>query len=277
MKKIPLSCTDFTFPLLKHEDSCRLIATLGFDGVDIGFFAGRVSHLHPQDVCGRETPAGIELGKRIGDLGLKVSDVFFQPGENLVQRSVNHPDRSEREKGWEMFERAVEFAVAAGALHLSGLPGMDFQNPGDFALAAEESSRRAAFAAKAGLIYGVEPHVISIIPTPSRTQEFLKAAPGVTLLLDYGHFIHDGFSNEEIHPLLAHASHFHARGAAKDRLQAPASQNAVAFSDIHGRMLALGYQGWIATEYVWIDWMGCNLCDNLSETILLRDLFRSLS
>ena len=30
-------------------------------------------------------------------------------------------------------------------------------------------------------------------------------------------------------------------------------------------------------EYVWIDWEHCNECDNLSETILFRDFFRSLT
>ena len=31
------------------------------------------------------------------------------------------------------------------------------------------------------------------------------------------------------------------------------------------------YSGLVVLEYVWVDWMGCNEVDNLSETILLRD------
>ena len=38
-----------------------------------------------------------------------------------------------------------------------------------------------------------------------------------------------------------------------------------------------GYRGWLGIEYVWIDWEHCNECDNLSETILFRDFFRSLT
>ena len=41
-----LACADFTFPLLPHEQSLDLVATLGFKGVDIGLFQGR-SHLQP--------------------------------------------------------------------------------------------------------------------------------------------------------------------------------------------------------------------------------------
>lgn len=274
MKNIPLSCADFTFPLLSHGNACRIISMLGLEGVDIGFFAGR-SHIRPEDVRGREAAVGAETGRRLADLGLKVSDLFFQPGENLAQRAANHPERAEREQGWEMFQRAVEFAVASGTRHIGGLPGMDFGTAGDLALAAEESCRRAALAAKADLVYGVEPHVGSLIATPAKTLEFLKLAPGVKLILDYGHFIHAGFPNEEVHQLLPHASHFHARGGAKGRLQTAVSENAIAFEEIHARLRALGYPGWICLEYVWIDWQGCNRCDNLSETILLREIFRN--
>ena len=36
-----------------------------------------------------------------------------------------------------------------------------------------------------------------------------------------------------------------------------------------------GYAGYVGVEYVWIDWERCNEVDNLSETILLRDLLRN--
>ena len=42
-------------------------------------------------------------------------------------------------------------------------------------------------------------------------------------------------------------------------------------------MHAHGYAGWLGIEYVWIDWEGCNECDNLSETILFRDFVRKLN
>ena len=34
------------------------------------------------------------------------------------------------------------------------------------------------------------------------------------------------------------------------------------------------YQGYVAVEYVWVDWELCNEVDNLSETILMRDFLR---
>lgn len=276
MKKIPLSCADFTFPLLKHEDACKLISMLGVEGVDIGFFTGR-SHVRPEQVEGREAAEGSKLKSRLGDLGLTASDVFLQTGATHDERAANHPDKTQREAGFEMFRRAVDFALACGSSHLTGLPGVSFKGVSDkdsFKLAAEESSRRAAFAAESGLSYSVEAHIGSIAATPAKAQEFVKLSGNVTLTLDYGHFIYTGFSNADIHPLLDCAGHFHARGAAKARLQAPVSENTIDFTTVTSRLTERAYGGWICLEYVWIDWEGCNRCDNVSETILLRNLFQ---
>lgn len=278
MKTLPLSCADFTFPLLKHEDSCCLISLLGLEGVDIGFFSER-SHIRPETVAGREAQEGARLKARLEDLGLKVSDVFLQTGSVHSQRAANHPEKSEREAGFEMFRRAIEFTLACGSRHLTGLPGVSFEGVSEadcLKLAAEESSRRAAEAAQAGLSYSIEPHTGSIAATPAKALEFVNLAENVTLTLDYGHFIQAGFSNEEVHPLLDHAAHFHARGAAKGRLQAPVSENEIDFPAAMHRLAARGYEGWVCLEYVWIDWGGCNRCDNISESLLLRDLLRAL-
>jgi hypothetical protein len=32
----------------------------------------------------------------------------------------------------------------------------------------------------------------------------------------------------------------------------------------------LRYGGFLAMEYVWVDWKGCNRTDNVSETLLLQ-------
>ena len=59
------ACADFAFPLLTHDQALKLIAMLGFDGVDIGLFEER-SHLWPsrefQDVEGSSPAAKREVG-----------------------------------------------------------------------------------------------------------------------------------------------------------------------------------------------------------------------
>ena len=71
---------------------------------------------------------------------------------------------------------------------------------------------------------------------------------------------------------MKHASHFHARGACRGRLQASFKENTIDFKRVLQAMKRAQYTGFVGVEYVWIDWERCNEVDNLSETILLRDL-----
>jgi hypothetical protein len=40
-------------------------------------------------------------------------------------------------------------------------------------------------------------------------------------------------------------------------------------------MKEVGYRGYFAIEYVWIDWEGANRTENTCETIQFRDLARA--
>ena len=54
-------------------------------------------------------------------------------------------------------------------------------------------------------------------------------------------------------------------------------ENAIDFDGIIRRLRKQRYDGFIAIEYVWVDWMQCNRTDNVSETLLLRSqLTRSI-
>ena len=104
----------------------------------------------------------------------------------------------------------------------------------------------------------------------------MRQITGLTLTLDYTHFTRLGIADSLIEPLIRYASHLHVRGARKDRLQDSFANNVIDYKRIYAALLAAGYSGWIGIEYVWIDWERCNECDNLSESILFRDFFRSL-
>jgi hypothetical protein len=56
----------------------------------------------------------------------------------------------------------------------------------------------------------------------------------------------------------------------------PLKHNTIDFADLVKKLMSQAYSGWYAVEYVWIDWEHCNEVDNLSETILLRDLLLSI-
>ena len=129
-------------------------------------------------------------------------------------------------------------------------------------------------AKKAKVILGVEAHVGSIVPAPKPALRLVQAVPGLTLTLDYTHFTRTGFPDSAAEPLVAHASHFHARCACKGRLQTSFQHNTIDYARVLRAMKKAGYSGYVGVEYVWIDWEHCNEVDNLSETIQLRDFLR---
>jgi sugar phosphate isomerase/epimerase len=272
-----LACADFTFPLLPHGKVLDLIAMLDVEGVDVGLFEGR-SHLQPSQVFPRVSESARRLRKALDERGLKPADIFLQTAPDFASLAPNQPDPKRRRKARELFLRALEFTVECGGKHLSALPGVYF--PGEsraesFGRCCQELAWRCERAAKSGVVFAVEAHVGSVVPSPREALRLVRNVPGLTLTLDYTHFTRRGVPDSAIEPLVPFASHFHARGTRKGRLQAPLKQNTIDYARVLRAMKQYGYPGYIGFEYVWIDWEHCNEVDNLSETILLRDFFRS--
>jgi sugar phosphate isomerase/epimerase len=271
-----LACADFTFPLLPHDKSLDLIAMLGFQGVDIGLFEGR-SHLWPSRVFADLKGSARELAVKLGDRGLALADVFLQTAPDFVSIAPNHPDASIRRQARDWFAMTVDFALECGCRHVTALPGVHFEGipePESTGRCHDELAWRCETAGEQGVRFSVEAHVGSIAPTPESAARLVQAVHGLTLTLDYTHFTRSGLADSEIEPLIAHASHFHARGARPGRLQASLKENVIDYGRVLDVMRQVGYSGYVGVEYVWIDWEHCNEVDNLSETILMRDLLR---
>ncbi|APW58933.1 sugar phosphate isomerase/epimerase family protein [Paludisphaera borealis] len=274
---LKLACADFTFPLLEHDKVLDLIALLDFQGVDIGLFEGR-SHLWPSKVFEDVRGSARELVGKLRDRGLEAADAFLQTAPDFVSLAPNHPDPARRRQARDWFARTVEFATECGARHVSALPGVYFEEEPEsesWKRCCDELAWRCESARAQGVTFGVEAHVGSIVPTPAAAAELVRSVPGLTLTLDYTHFTRDGRPDSEIEPLVAVASHFHARCARPGRLQTSFKDNAIDYGRVLDVMKQVGYAGFVGVEYVWIDWEHCNEVDNLSETILLRDYIRN--
>src|SRR5665213_2923687 len=125
--KLKLATADFSFPLLRHDNVLDLIAMLDFDGVDIGLFEGR-SHLWPSRELKSPTLSGKRLGKKLSARGLRCADVFLQMAPDFVPFAVNHPEAGRRRKARDWFLKTIEYAAAAGAGHVTSLPGVLFDS-----------------------------------------------------------------------------------------------------------------------------------------------------
>lgn len=269
---LKFSCADYTFPVLQRSAALRLIKLLGVNYVDIGLFA-RSDHFSPAELQASPKQYTAQIKDELNAAELLVSDVFLQIGVSPPESAANDPSANVREANREALTCALEFCVALGCDHLTGLPGVfhaEASRERDWELATAEAARRVRECAAAGVHYAIEPHVDSTCLDVASARAFLDAATGLTLALDYGHFIAAGESSETVHHLLPFASHIHVRGGADGRLQTSVDENAIDFPGMLAGLHGLGYKGFLALEYVWVDWKGCNRVDNVSETLLLR-------
>lgn len=274
---INLSCADYAFPLLPPAHRFALLQLLGFNYVDIGLFE-RNFDLRPSQLLAEPSAFSKQLKHDLKCTGLSVSDVFLQTGLDPSVSAVNDGSSLVRTRNRKTFLLTLELCSAVGCMHMTGLPGVwhkGMEPAKAFALAVDEAHWRQHEASKAGVRYAIEPHMDSICTDVGNTISFLNAVPGLTLTLDYGHFVSTGINSQAIHTLLPFSSHIHVRGGAFNRLQTPVSENEIDFEGIVQRLCKQEYSGFLAVEYVWVDWKQCNRTDNVSETILLQRLLES--
>jgi len=269
---VRFSCANFTFPLLTRVQMLQLLRLLEFEAIDLGLFA-RPTHFPLSEMLQEPRSSGLATRRELEACGLTPADVFLQIGEEPAQCSVNDPDPGVRRRNREVFAKALDFCSALGCPHMTGLPGVWHEATScqdAIRLAQDETAWRVALARQAGMTYAVEAHVGSLLTAPDAVQQFLDAVPGLTLTLDYGHFIASGLDSQQVHPLTARASHIHVRGGCPGQLQARMADNTIDFAGIVPRLESRGYTGYYCLEYVWVDWQGCDRADNISETLLLR-------
>lgn len=267
-----LSCSDYTFPLLPRARRFAMLELLDFQFVDLGLFA-RNAGLRPVQLAADPKGFTRQLKSELRHTGLRVSDVFLQIGLEPSIAAANDPNPGVRSRNRKVFLLALQLCSDLGCAHLTGLPGVrhaDTSEADDLTLARDVAAWRRQVAAEAGVQYAIEPHLGSICSDVASARTFVDSVPGLTLTLDYGHFVAAGEPCSKIHSLLPFASHLHARGGAPGQLQATADENTIDFEGIIRRLRKRRYRGSVAVEYVWTEWGQCNRAENVSETILLR-------
>ena len=273
-----LAACDYTFPKLQWEQTLLMARELGTEAVDIALFAGR-SHLDIPDVFADLPRAAKRVTAALEANGLRIADAFGQPGKVFEENAVNHPEATVRQSATEFFYRLLEFSLRCNGGHMTLLPGVYFPGESEedsWKRCVDELAWRVEAAANVGVTMSVEGHLGSIIPTPQAASRLLDHVPGLTLTLDYTHFTYQGIPDSEVEPLIARTSHFHARGACKGKIQSTMSENTIDYDGILRAMQKANYKGFVVLEYVWTEWMDLNRVDNISETIILRDLLLAL-
>ncbi|MGD0740023.1 MAG: sugar phosphate isomerase/epimerase [Terracidiphilus sp.] len=270
---ISISCADYAFPLLPRERRFALLRLLGFDYVDLGLFE-RSEGLRPGQLLAEPRKFARQLKRDLIHAGLRASDVFLQTGMTLEDAAENNPNMIVRSQNRKTFILTLELCAELECKHLTGLPGISHKGIGEknnLELAVEEIQWRQRLASNSGICYAIKPYVNSICSSVDQARALLDAIPGLTLTLDYGHFVFQKISSRQVHTLLPFASHVHMRGGAPRRLQAPVNESEIDFNGILRRLYKNRYRGYLAITYFRDVWKECDHTDNVSETILLRN------
>ena len=269
---ITLGCHLWTFASCTVAEAAGIIRALGLDRMDLGNnrdFDPVYIAAHPEDEAAR-------LNRLKAQTGLTFVDAFPQVGPAY---SLNHPDPALRAESRRVLTACLDFAAAIGLAGVTLTPGRYWagQTPAeDFERGAEELRYFVAEGQRRGLHLRIEPHIESITWTPELTLAMLAAAPGLSLTLDYSHFVFHAIPDEHLAVLDPYATHWHARQAGPGLGQAATDQGTIDFGRIVRGLRARGYAGTLCLEYVHGAWLGMNRTDCVTETVRLRDELRGL-
>jgi sugar phosphate isomerase/epimerase len=267
---ITLGCHLWTFPQCTVAEAAGIIRALGLAHMDLG--NGR--DFDPTYIAGHVDEEAARLNQIKAQAGVTFVDAFPHVGTGYC---LNHPDPAERAAYRRTLTAFLDFAVAIGLAGVTFSPGRYW--PGhipadDFARAADELHYLVTQGLRRGLLIRIEPHIESVTWTPELALEMLATVPGLSLTLDYSHFVFHAIPDEHIAVLDPHATHWHARQAAPGLGQAATAQGTIDFARILRGLRARGYAGTICLEYVHGDWLGMDRTDCVSETVRLRDELR---
>lgn len=269
------SCADYGWPSLKHPTVMAIAQDLGYQGLDIGIF-GEVTHVKVSDLQHwREKSA--RINRNLGATGLQCGDVFLIPSVDLSRLTPSHPDPAEQAEAIRLFELTVLMARNLQASGLTICPGV--MHEGDtyqkaLRRAARSLRARVEIASLHGLELSVEPHWGSLIDMAEKVGDLLDAVDGLTLTLDVSMMFFCGMTTEEIASLAPRTRHVQFRPGSRDKVQVRMKHNQIDFDPILQALQEDSYQGWMGTEYVWMERWGCDQVDVTEESRQLLAFLR---
>lgn len=271
---IGFSCADYAWPLLKHTTVMDVVSDLGFTGLDVAVF-GDNTHVMVSDVLARPEARAEELVTDAAARGLAIADVFLTAHYYSLARlspTSRHDDDVEVLRG--IYEATTTFAAEAGSRGITLLPGIveeGVSRAEAFTRSAESLSSFVEIAARRDLTVSVEPHLGSLIPEPDDILELLDLVPGLTITLDPAHLVYQGGTVEQILPLVPATRHLQARFGGVGVMQCRRVDNRIDYAPIVRAMIAGGYDGWLASEFVWMAKWDCDRVDNTAESAAMLD------
>ena len=214
---LQLGCCSQNFRGLNLDECVRLTTGMGFKYVNIGAF-GEDFPVPPLKILADPVKTGREIREVCANYGAVpveffICSVVIGDGSRV---QPNDPEESRRRAMLEAFRKVCECGVEAGLSHIMGVPGeLAANNAPDhgMSISLDTLPKMQEIAKEAGIGFTIEPHTGSLLTSPDAVLVMLRKLPGLTLSLDYSHFIGAGFKPEDLIALHAFAQHIHAKPA----------------------------------------------------------------
>ena len=246
MTAIKLAGAAWAYVGASLPESAAILQALGVQAMDLIAAPGAL--LDSREI--ERDPQG--QARRVAEAGLPLSNLLYVFGDGFDDRPLNSVDESVRTANLETFKRVLQFCTAAGIPSVLVLPGVDqvgISHEEAVELSAAAMNKLAALAAAENVTLLFEPHVKSVLESPFDTLAFLQRNPALKIVLDYSHFVAQGYQPIDVDPLVPYAGHVHLRQACRGKLQARWDDGVIDFPAVVELLKRAGYSGYLTLEY----------------------------
>ncbi|MBN1680961.1 MAG: sugar phosphate isomerase/epimerase [Anaerolineae bacterium] len=268
MQEMQIACHTWSYNNLSLEDAVGTIARLGFRYIDLG----TGPHLDIDSAAAYPEAEAAKILRLLQQFNLTLTDLY------LMLPFINAPDPARRGSELALFEQLIPFAVALRTPGITVSPGIVHRDGIDHSLARAVPAlmRMLQAAEDTDLRVSFEAHMDSVAQTPEQALLLLEAVPGLSLTLDYSHFVYQGIVRREIEPLLEHVAHIQIRQARRGALQTAHDDGTINLPELLQDLREHGYRGALCVEYMTtFGWHGMRQISISREAVRTRDALRA--
>ncbi len=269
-----LSAAAWSFVGTTLHESARMWRALGIDAIDL--LASPGSLVDANQIV--ENP--IVHARQMKATGSDLSNLIFFPGPWFDNPPTNTKDPEVRKRLKNVYARVFEFCNEASIPSVIISPGIDLSgstHEESQALSIDVLNSLSIQAATNGITLMFEPHVGSVMESPIETLACLQANPDLRIVLDYSHFLVQGYIQQEVDPLAPFCAHVHLRQATRGHIQTRWEDGTIDIENEISLLRKHGYSGFLALEYEFDPtWLKMDEVDVVTESIKMRNAVRPL-
>lgn len=266
---IEFACHTWGFNDLTLPEALGTIARLGFRAVDIG--SG--PHLNTAKAALDVRRMAAEISADLRAHHLSLTDVY------LMLPHIADPDDTKRRRDIESFKALLPLMRALGTRGVTVSPGVRPSDTPDDDPAPFERARESLreFVSAAGTLpLSIEPHLDSVTPDVPNALRMVDAVEGLSITLDWAHFVYQGTKPSDIARLLPYTRHVQVRQATRNKLQVPFEKGKLDPAAVMQALQDAQYEGAVSIETMkTVGWRGMVAVNAVREAVLLRDALRA--